>query len=70
MSCKLVVRDFVDQFLVYYRTHVCEAIAKCNARIEAIESDMIMAIYLFEISTMTRLGKIDFSSIFSCDLAF
>jgi len=27
---------------------------------EALESDMIMAIYLFEISTMTRLGSIIF----------
>ncbi|CAF1382025.1 unnamed protein product [Adineta steineri] len=37
-------------------TQVCEAIAKCNAHIEATDSDMILAIYLFEISTMTRLG--------------
>jgi hypothetical protein len=60
MSCKLIVHDFVYQLLVWYRTQVCEAIAKCNAHIEAIESDMIMAIYLFEISTMTRLGKNSF----------
>ncbi|CAF1241318.1 unnamed protein product [Adineta ricciae] len=37
-------------------TQVCEAIAKCNAHIEATVTDMILAIYLFEISTMTRLG--------------
>ncbi len=37
---------------------------------EATDSDMILAIYLFEISTMTRLGKIHFSLIFRCDLLF
>ncbi|UJR25135.1 hypothetical protein I4U23_006494 [Adineta vaga] len=37
-------------------TQVCEAIAKCNVHIEATDTDMILAIYLFEISTMTRLG--------------
>ncbi|CAF2319793.1 unnamed protein product [Rotaria sp. Silwood2] len=37
-------------------TKLCEGIAKCNVHLEATESDMILAIYLFEISTMTRLG--------------
>ncbi|CAF3340363.1 unnamed protein product [Rotaria sp. Silwood1] len=37
-------------------TKLCEGIAKCNVHLEATESDMILAIYLFEISTMTQLG--------------
>ncbi|CAF3721862.1 unnamed protein product [Rotaria magnacalcarata] len=37
-------------------TKLCEGIAKCNVHIEATESDMIVAIYVFEISTMSRLG--------------
>ncbi|CAF0799679.1 unnamed protein product [Didymodactylos carnosus] len=38
-------------------TQLCESVAKCNLHNEAIESDVIQAIYMFEISTMTRLGS-------------
>ena len=48
--------SFSMQHCHLYRTQVCEAIGKCNAHSEATESDMILAIYIFEISTMTRLG--------------